>query len=176
MTQWFMLTLVGKDQIGIVAKVTTALYQGGCNLGKASMLRMDGYFTIMLMVHFSGTQITLQNILAPVAKELQLQVHIDSSEPDHLAYPEPAVQISVHGADRAGIVAEVTSTLAEAGLNILDLESDLGGNADNPFYIMQIEGIATQGIAALQNALQTLQQAERSSIKVTLTPITPEIF
>lgn len=176
MTQWFMLTLVGKDQIGIVAKVTTALYQGGCHLGETSMLRMDGNFTIMLMVHFPGTETALTALLAPVADELQLHIHIDRSIGEHTSRQEPDVQISVHSADRAGIVAQVTSVLAAAGLNILDLESDIGGSANNPFYIMQIEGIATRGIAALQQALQTWRQTSEQPIEVRLTPITAEIF
>jgi glycine cleavage system transcriptional repressor len=176
MAQWFMLTLVGKDQIGIVAKVTTALYQSGCHLGEASMLRMDGNFTIMLMVHFPGTDAALTALLAPIADELQLHVHLDPSVGEHTTRQEPDVQISVHSADRAGIVAQVTSVLAAAGLNILDLESDIGGSADNPFYVMQIEGIATQGIEALQKALQTWRQTNEPPIEVRLTPITAAIL
>ncbi len=176
MTQWFMLTLVGKDRIGIVARVTTALYQGGCHLGEASMLRMDGNFTIMLMVHFPGTKAALTALLAPIADELQLHIHIDPSVGEQTTRQEPNVQISVHSADRAGIVAQVTSVLAAAGLNILDLESDIGGHANNPFYIMQIEGIATRGIEALQQALQTWHQTSEQPIEVRLTPITSAIF
>ena len=45
------------------------------------------------------------------------------------------------GADRAGIVAQVTGQAAAAGLNILDLESDVGGTESHPIYILQIEGL-----------------------------------
>jgi len=62
MSQWFMITLVGKDQVGIVAKITTALYEYKCNLGEASMLRLGGNFTIMLMVNYSGTSQNLRRI------------------------------------------------------------------------------------------------------------------
>ena len=33
MKHWYMLTLVGEDRPGIVAKVTSALFDGDCNLG-----------------------------------------------------------------------------------------------------------------------------------------------
>jgi len=46
------LTLVGKDRSGIVSHVTNALYEGGCNLGEALMMRLGGNFTIMLMVNY----------------------------------------------------------------------------------------------------------------------------
>ena len=45
-----MLTLVGEDQPGIVAAVTEALFAKGMNLGEASMLRLGGNFTVMMMV------------------------------------------------------------------------------------------------------------------------------
>jgi glycine cleavage system transcriptional repressor len=50
-------------------------------------------------------------------------------------------------------VAQVTGALAKAGLDILELDSDVGGTASEPLYIMHIEGIAGQGIAALEEAL-----------------------
>ena len=39
-TPWLMLTVVGTDRAGIVARLTDALYRGGCNLGEASMARL----------------------------------------------------------------------------------------------------------------------------------------
>jgi glycine cleavage system transcriptional repressor len=43
--------------------------------------------------------------------------------------------------------------LAKAGLDIYDLESDVGGSDSKPVYIMHIEGRAMNGIGALQQAL-----------------------
>ena len=51
MSNWYMLTVVGRDRPGIVSQVTLALYKGGGNLGEASMVRLGGNFSIMLMVH-----------------------------------------------------------------------------------------------------------------------------
>jgi glycine cleavage system transcriptional repressor len=171
MTHWYMLTLVGKDQVGIVAKVTSALYQAGCNLGEASMLRLGGNFTIMLMVNYSGTAEQLDTLLQSVKTHLTLQIHIMPIEEHQHQHHDPEVRITVHGADRAGIVAEVTTALSGAGLNILDLESDVGGSTEHPFYIMQIEGTATQGIDALSQALQTLLETHHPNLKVQLDPI-----
>ncbi|CAK0777283.1 hypothetical protein CCP3SC15_5790004 [Gammaproteobacteria bacterium] len=47
MKQWYMLTVVGQDRPGIVALLTASLYEGGCNLGEASMIRLGGNFTII---------------------------------------------------------------------------------------------------------------------------------
>jgi len=158
MNHWYMLTLVGKDRPGIVAKVTAALYDGGCNLGEASMMRLGGNFTIMLMVDFERSSKALTDLISPVAESLDLHLHLDRIEGKLHQHVEPDVRITVYGADRAGIVAKVTAALAEAGLNITDLESMVGGSEDKPIYVMQIEGIAAEGIESLQAAVDVIRQ------------------
>ena len=153
---WFMLTVVGKDRPGIVARVTSALYEGGCNLGEASMTRLGGNFTVMLMVQHGGTVNSLENLVTPVTESLGLKLHVDRIEGELHRHETPDARIAVFGADRAGIVAQVTSALAEAGLDILDLQSNVAGSADKPIYIMQIEGRARQGIAALEAVVAVL--------------------
>ena len=166
MTHWFMLTLVGKDRPGIVAKVTAALFEGGCNLGEASMLRLGGNFTIMLMVQAACNAHALAALVQPVADSLGLQLHVDRIEGRLHQRVEPDVCISVHGADRAGIVARVTAALAEAGLDILDLESGVGGTPEQPIYVMHIEGEARQGIEALASAVAVLAREQHVEVKL----------
>ena len=168
MNNWFMLTVVGKDRPGIVAHVTSALFDGGCNLGEASMMRLGGNFTIMLMVQHKGSVKSLLDMLDPVTSSLDLHVHIDGIEGELHRHVEPDVRITVFGADRAGIVAKVTGVLAEAGLNILNLESDVGGSEKQPIYIMHIEGCAAEGIESLQSALDVVI---KEGIDAKLTPV-----
>ena len=165
--QWFMLTLVGKDRPGIVAKISAALVKAGCNFGEASMMRLGGTFSIMLMMQSDSGADELEQAIAPVAQAMQLRCHIDPIEGQLHDHRIPDVRISVYGADRAGIVAEVTNALAEAGLDIFDLESDVAGTGDKPVYIMQIEGHAAQGIDKLRQALAKIDP----DIKVSLEPI-----
>lgn len=168
MTNWYMLTLVGKDRPGIVAHLTAALYDGGCNLGEASMMRLGGNFTIMLMVAYEGQARQLDALVASVADSMGLHHHVDRIEGQLHHHLEPDVRITVYGADRAGIVAQVTGALAEAGLHILDLESDVGGSEEAPIYIMTIEGHASEGIEALRSALDVVKS---QGIDAQLTPV-----
>ncbi|MGD8743094.1 MAG: ACT domain-containing protein [Granulosicoccaceae bacterium] len=154
MNNWYMLTLVGEDRPGIVAKLTHALFEGGCDLGEASMMRLGGNFTIMLMVGFDGRLKQLEDLVAPVSDSLDLHLHVDHIKAHLHKHLEPDVRISVYGANRPGIVSEVTGALAEAGLHILDLESDVGGTAEAPIYIMTIEGHAAEGVDSLRAALE----------------------
>jgi glycine cleavage system transcriptional repressor len=157
-SQWYMLTVVGGDQPGIVAKLTDALYRGGCNLGEASMVRLGENFAVMLMVEGADATV-LERLLRPVTDALQLRLHIDPIQGRLHHHQEPNVQVTVHGADRPGIVAQVTGALARAGCNILDLNSDVGGSEQLPIYIMIIEGYAPGGTAAIEPALEGLRRA-----------------
>ena len=56
----------------------------------------------------------------------------------------------------------------EAGLNILDLNSEVAGTRDKPVYIMMIDGYAEGGIEALEPALEGLKAR---GIEATLIPI-----
>ena len=154
--KWYMLTLVGEDRPGIVAKVTAALFEVGGHLGEASMMRLGGNFTIMLMVAFEGKRAALEEILEPVVDSMGLHCHMDEIDGHLHQHQIPEVRVTVFGADRSGIVAQVTGALAEAGFNILDLESDVAGTEEEPIYIMHIEGTAAEGEESLRSALDVV--------------------
>jgi glycine cleavage system transcriptional repressor len=164
--KWSVLTLVGADQQGIVAAVSQTLFDAGCQLAEASMMRLGGNFAIMLRVGHEDNK-NLQDMLAAVIQSMNLHLHIDSDVEGRTHHIEPDVQVTVYGADRSGIVAQVTGVLAEAGLNIIDLETAVGGAEDKPIYIMSIEGSAKKGIETLEKAVQSLDD----NIEVSLTAI-----
>lgn len=153
MNNWYMVTLVGEDRAGIVAQISTALYEHDCNLGEAAMMRLGGNFSIMLMVHTPDDSTDLDTIIQPIATQLALHSHIDAIQAHLHQHLQPNVRITVHGADRAGIVAKVTGALAGAGLHILDLASDVGGTETKPIYVMHIEGYIESGAEALRKVV-----------------------
>lgn len=170
MSDWYMITLVGADRPGIVARVTGALFEQGCNLGETSMIRLGGNFTIMMMVSAPEGAEALQQGLAPVAAGLGLRLHVDAIEGRLHEHQIPDVEITLFGADRAGIVARVTGLLAEAGVNILDLASDVGGSAARPVYILQAEGAAPGG-TDIDDLRARLAPLAEEGIEVEVRPI-----
>ena len=157
-TQWHMLTLIGEDKPGIVAAVTRALFEFGLNLGETSMLRLGGNFTVMMMVSGEHSEAELRDRLKPVIEAQGMCLNIDPIKAHLHEHLVPNIQVTVTGADRAGIVAQVTGALAEAGFNILDLESDVAGTADKPVYIMQIAGVADVAVEVIERALVPLRE------------------
>ena len=157
-TNWYMLTLIGEDKPGIVAAVSKALFEFGLNLGETSMLRLGGNFTVMMMVSGEHPETELRERLKPVIEAQGMCLNIDPIEARLHEHLVPNIQVTVTGADRAGIVAQVTAALADQGFNILDLESDVAGTADKPVYIMQITGIAGVAVEAIERALEPLRE------------------
>lgn len=155
-----MLSLIGKDKPGIVAQVTRILFENGANLGEATMQRLGGYFTIMLMYSNVNSHDVLKSKIQAVADELELTMHIDPFDGELHKHLESDVCVTLYGADRTGIVATATEKLACAGLHILSLDTDVGGSVDDPIFVMEIEGCATQGIDVLRESVADIPDVE----------------
>ena len=172
MKNWFMLSLVGLDQPSIVAKLSAGLCKSGCNLGDSTMGRLGNYFTIMLMVEYEGTKDSLDKIIASVSDPLNLDSHlvqIEDGSPQHF---EPDVRISLFAEDRLGVVEDVTVSLADAGLNILHLESNLGEDSESGTYYIHLEGTLSKGLSPIY---QVLEKLEEKGIKSQLIPVNAQV-
>ena len=163
-----MLTLVGEDHPGIVAQITSALFERGLSLGEASMIRLGGNFTIMMMVNSPVDAESIDQTLAPLIDSMDLCMHLDPIEGHLHQHIVPNITVRVNGADQAGIVASVTTALAETGFNILDLTSDVAGSDKDPLYIMMIEGYSDKSYEELQ---QAVDRVTMPGVDVKVSPI-----
>ncbi len=154
MDKWYMVTAVGKDQTGIVAAITGALFDGGCHLGEASMARLGDSFTVMMMVRHANGEKTLRSLLEAAVEKMHLHLHVDPVDGVLHHHVIPNLRISVFGADRPGIVAQVTRVLASDGLSICHLETDVAGTQERPIYVMHIEAKGRESAEALQSRLR----------------------
>jgi glycine cleavage system transcriptional repressor len=146
----FALTAVGVDQPGIVAAVTGALVEAGCNLEDSSMTILRNNFAIVLVLD-APPGATPDSILAAVhapATELGLDVTVRPVAEEPSAATEGATQewtVTVYGADRPGIVHAITSVLARSHVNIVDLTTRVIGAADSPVYAMVLDVMVAAG-------------------------------
>ncbi len=62
-----IITVVGKDQVGIIARVTTYLYENNVNIEDISQSIVGGYFNMMMIV---DTTDATKEFLA-ISKELE---------------------------------------------------------------------------------------------------------
>lgn len=135
--KFFILSIFGKDRPGIVAGVSKALYRMGLNLEDSSMTRLNGEFTIMLIVA-SEKDMSAEDILQSLGEVGEhYELFMVCRELEEVVYPqaEAVYRIVVFGSDKPGIVYGVSSVLADLGLNISDLRTEKRGN----LYVMIIE-------------------------------------
>ncbi|MEJ7875872.1 MAG: ACT domain-containing protein [Solirubrobacterales bacterium] len=137
----FAVTAIGSDRPGIVAAVTGALLGLGGNVEDSQMSILGGHFAVMLLVEVPagvGREAVVER-LGDVAMEHELEAISVAEVGAGSATSPPSHVLSVYGADRQGIVHAVSSTLAEAGVNITDLETKLAGSDEAPVYVMVLE-------------------------------------
>jgi glycine cleavage system transcriptional repressor len=136
----FAICSVGADRPGIVASVTGALLEHGCNLEDTSMTILRGHFAMMLVVEAEAGAAELEEALADPAQAFDLTVTVRPIDDDTRRAPtgDPWTA-SIYGADRPGIVHRVASSLADRGVNIVDLSTRVIGDVDRPVYAMILE-------------------------------------
>ena len=120
------VTVVGHDRPGIVHAVTGAVADLGGNLEDSSMTLLRGHFAMTVIAALPDEEAArrLERRLEPLAEQgLSVSVLPLPGEPEPGA--GVAAVMSVHGADRPGIVYAATGVLLRFGGNITDLSTRL---------------------------------------------------
>jgi glycine cleavage system transcriptional repressor len=135
-----VITAVGRDRPGIIAALARAVYDLGGNLDDATMTRLHGAFAAMVAARLppGRTLDDARAALAPVASALGLTLAVQAVPDAHTDAPADAL-LTVYGADKPGIVHQVTQALAARGVNITDMDTRLAGTPDAPVYVMLLE-------------------------------------
>ncbi len=157
------ITVIGHDRPGIVADVAELLAGLGANLTDSTMTRLRGHFA-MTLVCTGPDAAEVEAALAPLGADGRLLTTVRQVTPesDASATGEPYL-VSVHGADRLGIVAAVARVVAAAGGNITDLTTRLAG----ALYVLVAEVDLPAGVAD-GLATELAEVAQRLDVDVTL--------
>lgn len=167
----------GPDRPGIVAAVTGVLAERGGNLEDSAMTMLQGQFAMMIVVDVPDDvgPTSLEEELAAATGELGLTVVVRVIGPSdgHGAVDRASAwDISVSGADRPGIVHRIATVLADAGANIVDLNTRLL----SPGYVLLLEvTLPLEGDpAALEGALRAA--AGELGVELAMRPDDADLF
>lgn len=78
-----ILTVIGKDQVGIIAGISNELKKFNINILNVNQTIMDGYFTMIMMLDQKNTTESFESVkkaLQEKGKELKVQVKIQNEE------------------------------------------------------------------------------------------------
>ncbi|MEV4131167.1 ACT domain-containing protein [Dactylosporangium sp. NPDC049742] len=147
----YAVTVIGHDRPGIIADVAEILAGLGLNLTDSTMTRLRGHFAMTLVCAGSVSAAEVEAALAPLTAGRTLLVTVREVGQDLVDEPSGAHYVlTVHGADKLGIVAALCRTVAAAGGNITDLTTRLAGN----LYVVVAELDAPGPIADLAEAIE----------------------
>jgi glycine cleavage system transcriptional repressor len=167
------VTVIGVDRPGIIAAVTGALAQVGGNLEDSSMTILGGHFAMSLIVSLEADEHAVRAALEPVTASLGLMAFVGTvtSEPDHTSKGSPYV-VSVHGADRPGIVSRVMGVIASYGGNVSDLTTRLSG--DLYVVVADVEVPLNVDIDGLRASLDGA--ADELGVEITVRAAEPDLM
>jgi len=147
------ITVVGHDRPGIIAQAAEVLSHCGMNLEDSSMTLLRGHFAMTLICAGDADSAEVEAALEPLVNgSLDVTVREVPEEPD-LPPLGSSYLVTVHGADRLGIVARLAGVIAEAGGNITDLSTRLSG----ALYVLvaEVDLPRSADVVALQARLST---------------------
>ena len=78
-----VLTIVGKDKVGITAKVTNALADMSINIININQNIMQGFFNMVLIADMEGANVTLaeaREVMVKLGEEIGVEIRLQSEE------------------------------------------------------------------------------------------------
>lgn len=76
-----ILTVVGKDTVGIIAKVSNLLFEKNINILDISQTIMQDMFTMIMLVDMQGKNVgDISEDIAKLEKEMHLSIHIQNED------------------------------------------------------------------------------------------------
>lgn len=118
------MTIISPDRTGLVESVARAVADHGGNWLESRMCRLGGEFAGILRLELPSEK---KPALLAALQKLQangLQIVVRDDAPASAATGKQT-KLEIIGADRPGIVREITSALARAGVNVEEFFSEV---------------------------------------------------
>ncbi len=119
-----VLTILGDDRPGLVSAVSAPISAHGASWERSEMSRLAGKFAGIVVVSVPADRLDALVAELTALESQGLQVIVERTD-------EPAplnaqrLQLDLLGADRPGIVAEISAALADARVSIEELSTDV---------------------------------------------------
>jgi glycine cleavage system regulatory protein len=119
------MTIIGRDRTGLVESVASLVAGHGGNWLESRMCRLGGEFAGILRITVPEEQ---RSALVEALKRLQAQglnVSISAGQAEALPPKGTLTSLEIIGQDRPGIIREISRALANQGVNVEELSSEL---------------------------------------------------
>jgi len=121
--QLLVITLLSNDQPGVVQQLAELISLHEGNWLESRMSQLAGKFAGILKVSINREQVTALTTSLNTLSEHGIQILIDNTTEETPASNGKVLTFEVAGADRVGIVSEISHAFSEKGINIDELET-----------------------------------------------------
>lgn len=167
-----VLSMMGKDRIGLVEEITRLLLEEGGNVETSRMARLGGEFAMLMLISLPAENLDslVKDVSGLTARGYQVAVAQTDQAPGQDQAGWLPYQIEVHGADHEGIVHEIAQHLSRRGINIesVDTNTTRAPVSGTPLFSMTALVSVPPGLAdqEWENELHEAGQHANVDIKV----------
>jgi len=155
-----MLSLTGPNRIGIVRDMVKGVAAHGGNVEESRMATLGGEFAIISRVTVEAAR--AEEMIAAV--RLSFPDHDLHAKQTSLRMPPPAdyksFSLHLEGPDSVGIVSMLTETLAKAGVNIHDMETEVLPAPFAGYPVFQLKADLTMPSTAVDSLAANVKKVE----------------
>lgn len=124
MSEYLVLSAVGRDQPGIVKALSESIVAAGANIDASRMTVLGGEFAIILMVSGTGEAVgELEKKISDIERQTALTIQMKRTEPRQTGQNMLPYSVKVVSMDQPGIVHSVTGFFSAQGINIEELST-----------------------------------------------------
>ncbi len=122
MTNYLVISAIGDDQPGTVAKLSKTIYEHECNIEDSRMSVLGGTFALIQLVSGKWNNLAkLESALTNLQTQLNLSILTRRTQQRETHRPVMPYSIDVVSLDHPGIVNFLAGFFARRGINIQDM-------------------------------------------------------
>ncbi|HEY9715528.1 MAG TPA: ACT domain-containing protein [Chroococcales cyanobacterium] len=173
MRSQLLVTAVGEDRPGIVARLSEVFVKHGANVEESRMSILGGEFAAIILTSLPAEN--LANLKSALEQLESETIHVTTKDtralhPDRFQDHE-VLNLTVNGADHEGIVHKVSHYLSQCAVNIHSMETGItpAPETGSPLFTMAavIFKPASISVSQLQANLKHIADQENVDICVT---------
>lgn len=116
-----VLTVIGTDRPGLVDTLSAAIAGADGNWHQSHMARLSGHFAGIVEVTVDPAR---ESALRGALRAIDgLSINVTETDPDPSSEAPRVARLTFMGQDRPGLVAAISRVLAQAGVNVDELET-----------------------------------------------------
>lgn len=141
LTTSLVVTVVGRDRPGLVRHLSDCAHGFAVNWADSRMTHFAGQFAGM--VHFQVAPEHADAFVAALEKleDHGLQAHVARTDAAPIAAGKRMLKLELVGPDRPGIVRQLSSSLAERGVSIEDLHTEIVNKTEAEHHVFKVHAL-----------------------------------